>query len=108
MVDIHDLFDDEGEERFIEDSGWLEDGADIDNIYDVFEDKYRQAVTFLVARLGKPLDFCDEGPGRLSDSNPALIKWSTFLWNDTCYAIGYGHHDRETPVFLWSQQVAKP
>ena len=102
---INDVLNSEGHEVFIEETSWIEPGDDLEEIYNDFEEKYQKLVEFLTDQIGQPVETCDDGPGRLEEVNYGLIKWSVFEWAEDQYAVGYGHHDRETPVFLWSQKL---
>ena len=56
----------------------------------------------LIKEIGQPVNYNHK---YITKIKLDLIEYSVFKWQNDYYILGYGQHDRETPVFLCSQKL---
>ena len=99
---VFDILKNQSEVKIIDQTEWLDENIDLDSLYEVYKQKYEKIKSQLIKEIGQPLKYNHK---YITKIKLDLIEYSVFKWQNDYYILGYGQHDRETPVFLCSQKL---
>ena len=100
---VFNILKNQSEANIIEQTEWLDEYNNIDNLYSEYKQKYETIKNRLIQEIGEPLNEHYQTRNQFKQSE--FIEYSVFLWQDNYYVLGYGQHDQEMPIFLISQKL---
>ena len=100
---VFNILKNQSEANMIEQTEWLDEYNDIDNLYLEYQQKYETLKNRLIQEIGETLNEYDEKFNQFKQSE--FIEYSVFRWQDNYYILGYGQHVQESPIFIMSQKL---